>query len=208
MYITAQMLRDYSIYDEIKDRTDDELADILMYVAYRIEAFCGQSFTKEDAVEKTIHGNGLLILDLPQPISLLTTIKFGDIEQTLTDFIADGVQIFSKLDMFPQGFMNIKIKGNWGFATVPEKVVLAAKMLAEDYTLKRYELDIENRLLELAPFESQTMGGFNYKLKKAKPDEKLTTGNMDADVILGSLRVISGNDSDGRPNKRFFIEVI
>lgn len=206
-YSTPASIRAFSKYDDVKNRSDAELLLISDYTAMRINAFVGHTFESYTGVQ-TISGNDQKLITLPGKLSSLVGVSITVAGYTtaypINNFTFNDNQLYIIDGTFTAGFMNIAINGIWGWADIPDEVAFCADMLAEEYCLQWYNIDVDTKLLELAPFSQQTIGAFSYKLRDPNDPALASTGNPNVDSILKKHKYSDGTIG----GSRFFIEVI
>jgi len=143
-----------------------------------IKRYCGQEFDNpEVGVTKYFNGNDGDVLDLyprcyavtsvvdtSYPLTDLVNLKYGnnfsylEAEYEVMDLGARYRVRTSTDKMFALGSNNIKVTGNWGWATIPVDIINICKELVERLIIKR--LDIRQWT---TPFQSErTPDGYGY----------------------------------------------
>jgi hypothetical protein len=161
---------DAAAYLKIPVPTSSELEtfqNIINAATRRVESYCSRPFVSR-SVDETYDGNGLVRLPLNKyPIVSVTTLEWLDtttggilVSYTPTQFRIDsrlGYLYLTPGEVFTAGQLNWRVvyAPGWnGLASVPDDVILAAKMLVarmwRDYTERKDDV-------ESVSFEGQTV---------------------------------------------------
>ena len=168
---------------EVKNAADSVIEGKIEDAIIFIKRHCKQEFDNpEIGVAKYFNGNDsdtldlyprcyviTAVLDNSYNITELINLIFGDNFSNLEaeypasrlEFnprIRTRVRVGSFDTMFPLGSKNIKVTGNWGWATIPDDIINACKQIVERLIIKR--LDIREWM---SPFQSErTPDGYSY----------------------------------------------
>lgn len=164
-----------------------------------IETFCGQSFDYYPTKTLTMNGNGYTSMRLPYQISTMTSVvqdpgtdgeyilysdTVSNIEKVKENFAFGGsYNIRFKKSSLPESIFILgsfnpdsvyEIKGNYGWAYVPENVKQAADILIAD--MMNNDSEYRNHGLTRVEMDAVTV--------YMKDNFYETTGNIEADVLL------------------------
>jgi len=192
MYLTPEELRARGI-----DGTDAELTRYGQYAQELIEQYTRTHFDRYTKVI-VISGSGTQLLLLPDWLTSLTVIEINneDVTNTYT-FKTSGYALYCGDAVFPHGFKNISVTGEWGrYSEVPEVVKEAVVELVKDQQ--------DPTRVDKSFIESEKLGDYSYKRARSGGSSR-TTGNPKVDELLKHFVVSrpilsspSGTDSLGR----------
>jgi len=195
MYLTPEELRARGV-----DGTDAELTRYEQYARELIERYTRAHFDRYTKTV-TISGSGTRLLLLPDWLAVLAGIEIDseDVTSTYT-FKTSGFALYCEDTVFPRGFKNISVTGEWGrYSEVPEVVKEAVVELAKD---QQDPTRVDKNFIE-----SEKLGDYSYKRARSGigGGSSRTTGNPKVDELLKHFVVShpilsspSGTDSLGR----------
>lgn len=203
MYVTYTECKTFSSdIPEIANGIQAFIEARITEAEFIIEFLTGQIFDeKEVAVEKVYDGNGQDILYLRTRLYTLTTFKIDDVAYTTevnleydNDFACLKLDIdeaqesrlrffydWDKGSFFPEASQNLKIKGDWGWSSIPEAIKTLCKKLVENLAMNR-----KNIRTVISPFMSEKIGDYSYtRMVASDLINKLTLdGILDSQSLL------------------------
>jgi len=195
MYLTPDELRARGV-----SGTD---SDLTLYEQYARELIDRYTRTHFDRYAGTINisGSGSQLLLLPDWLSSLTAVEINNEDVTSAyTFRISGYALYCEDAVFPRGFKNILVTGQWGrYSEVPEVVKEAVVELTKD---QQDPTRVDKNFIE-----SERLGDYSYKRARSGvgSGSSRTTGNPKVDVLLKHFVVScpilsspSGTDSLGR----------
>lgn len=190
-YLTVEELKEKTNIEEIKNYEDDVfLENLIIFCSYVIDSHVGYTFEKEENLTLYVDGEGDSKIYLPKRIFNLIEVKDIDTNYVynINDIriINDGQSLFHKNDIFPQGYENIQVTGDYGFEQVPEDIKYCTLVLCHSYFYILNDVDILRN--QASPFKSEKIGDYSYELKdkinKVTGETTSETGNLIVDQIL------------------------
>lgn len=177
-WITKAEAKAYSAnVPEVTGATDAYLDAVILRAESLIKNWTEQDFTSELAVTKLENGNGASSFWLNKRLYAVTALIVDT--SVLTDFVyLEFGDNFSTLKFDPDpsyayrsyrsyksnytysfsyGVDNISIKGDWGWASIPDEMKVLDKMLVERLCIA----DANNRITA-SPFMSERIGDYSY----------------------------------------------
>lgn len=147
-----------------------------------VERVTGDIFY-EDTRTVLLDGNDKPRLALPNLPCLLsvTSLKIGDWELVASEYTFSTVELGLEVEeteleiefpIFPRGFKNIELSGTFGWATTPEAIIDAVKILVE--------ADIYPERHEFVDYVREVAGD----MTQGKPIVRRLTGILEADRLL------------------------
>lgn len=204
-YLTVEELKTRNVIEEIRDanpESDIALQFLIDYCSALIDSYVGFSFVKEE--DKTIHvsGEDSKKLALQKRIYNLLAVKTINKIYNIKNIRIVGdkqKQLLSLDEYFEEGYLNIEVKGDFGWVSVPKDVIDCLVILCNGNF--NSILDAESLERASGVFSEERIGDYHYKIdKRMNPftgEQMDSTGNMRVDQILDKYK-----DDD------FFIGVI
>jgi hypothetical protein len=198
-YLTVEELKSNpGVTDTIKGTEVEQevrLQFLLDYCSLLIDSYTQTSFTKSENEIIYIDGTGDNEIRLPKKIYNIKDVRTYDdsLVYSLTDLliVGNGRTIFSRTTDFQEGEYNIKITGDFGWATVPQDIINCLILLCNgNFCI----LDDEEVLTKIAgPFKSEKIGNYSYEIKQrlnTVTGETIdSTGDVKVDQILDKYRI-------------------